>query len=170
MPVGFRQIEIRGRDVLLNGQRLIVRGVDRHDFSAKHAFAVTEEDMRLDIETMKKLNFNAVRTSHYPNNNRWYELCNEYGLLLVGETDIETHGLGGQLAHDPAWGPIFLERAERMVLRDRNNPCIGFWSLGNESGCGANHAAMAGWIRLADPTRPVQYESGNTPPSVSDIY
>ncbi len=138
VPVGFRQIEIRGRDVLLNGQRLIVRGVDRHDFSAKHAFAVTEEDMRLDIETMKKLNFNAVRTSHYPNNNRWYELCNEYGMLLVGETDIETHGLGAQLSKDPAWAPVYLERAERMVLRDRNNPCIGFWSLGNESGSGAN--------------------------------
>ena len=170
VPVGFRQIEIRGRDVLLNGQRLIVRGVDRHDFSAKHAFAVTEEDMRLDIETMKSLNFNAVRTSHYPNNNLWYELCNEYGLLLVGETDIETHGLGAQLTRDPAWGPVFLERAERMVLRDRNNPCIGFWSLGNESGTGANHAAMANWIRYTDPTRPVQYESGNPPPLISDIF
>ena len=169
VPVGFRQIEIRGRDVLLNGQRLIVRGVDRHDISAKHAFAVTEEDMRLDIETMKKLNFNAVRTSHYPNNNRWYELCNEYGLLLVGETDIETHGLGAQLSKDPAWAPVYLERAERMVLRDRNNPCIGFWSLGNESGTGANQAAMANWIRFTDPTRPVQYESGNPPPIISDI-
>jgi beta-galactosidase len=170
VPVGFRQIEIRGRDVLLNGRRLIVRGVDRHDFNAKHAFAVTEEDMRLDIGTMKKLNFNAVRTSHYPNNNRWYELCNEYGLLLVDETDIETHGLGAQLAKDPAWGPVFLERAERMVLRDRNNPCVAFWSLGNESGCGANHAAMANWIRFTDPTRPVQYESCNPPPLISDIY
>ncbi len=169
VPVGFRQIEIRGRNVLLNGQRLIVRGVDRHDFSAKHAFAVTEEDMRLDIETMKKLNFNAVRTSHYPNNNRWYELCNEYGLLLVGETDIETHGLGAQLSKDPAWAPVYLERAERMVLRDRNNPCIGFWSLGNESGSGANQAAMANWIRYTDPTRPVQYESGNPGPLISDI-
>ena len=169
VPVGFRQIEIRGRNVLLNGQRLIVRGVDRHDISAKHAFAVTEEDMRLDLETMKKLNFNAVRTSHYPNNNRWYELCNEYGMLLVDETNIETHGLGAQLSKDPAWAPIYLERAERMVLRDRNNPCIGFWSLGNESGTGANQAAMANWIRFTDPTRPVQYESGNPPPLVSDI-
>ncbi len=169
VPVGFRQIEIRGRDVLLNGQRLIVRGVDRHDISAKHAFAVTEDDMRLDIETMKKLNFNAVRTSHYPNNNRWYELCNEYGLLLVDETNIETHGLGAQLSKDPAWAPVYLERAERMVLRDRNNPCIGFWSLGNESGSGANQAAMANWIRFTDPTRPVQYESGNPPPIISDI-
>ena len=169
VPVGFRQIEIRGRDVLLNGQRLIVRGVDRHDISAKHAFAVTEEDMRLDIETMKKLNFNAVRTSHYPNNNRWYELCNEYGLLLVDETNIETHGMGAQLSKDPAWAPVYLERAERMVLRDRNNPCIGFWSLGNESGSGANQAAMANWIRFTDPTRPVQYESGNPPPIISDI-
>ena len=169
VPVGFRQIEIRGRDVLLNGQRLIVRGVNRHDFSAKHAFAVTEEDMRLDIETMKKLNINAVRTCHYPNNDRWYELCDEYGLLLVDETNIETHGMGAQLTRDPAWTPILLERAQRMVLRDRNHPCIGFWSLGNESGIGASHAAMTAWIHFADPTRPVQYESGNPGPDVSDI-
>lgn len=169
VPVGFRQIEIRGRNVLLNGQRLIVRGVDRHDISAKHAFAVTEEDMRLDLETMKKLNFNAVRTSHYPNNNRWYELCNEYGMLVVDETNIETHGMGAQLSKDPAWAPVYLERTERMVLRDRNNPCIGFWSLGNESGSGANQAAMANWIRYTDPTRPVQYESGNPGPLISDI-
>ncbi len=170
VPVGFRQIEIRGRDVLLNGQRLIVRGVNRHDFSAKHAFAVTEEDMRLDIETMKKLNFNAVRTCHYPNSDRWYELCDEYGLMVVDETNIETHGMGAQLTRDPAWTPVLIERAQRMVLRDRNHPCIGFWSLGNESGIGASHAAMTAWIRFADPTRPVQYESGNPGPDVSDIF
>ncbi len=170
VPVGFRQIEIRGRDVLLNGQRLIVRGVNRHDFSAKHAFAVTEEDMRPDIETMKKLNFNAVRTCHYPNSDRWYELCDEYGLMVVDETNIETHGMGAQLTRDPAWTPVLIERAQRMVLRDRNHPCIGFWSLGNESGIGASHAAMTAWIRFADPTRPVQYESGNPGPDVSDIF
>ena len=170
VPVGFRQIEIKGRDLLLNGKRFIVRGVNRHDFSAKHSFSVTEEDMRLDIETMKKLNFNAVRTCHYPDNDLWYELCDEYGLLVVDETNIETHGMGGQLTRDPVWGPVFLERAQRMVLRDRNHPCVGIWSLGNESGIGANHAAMAAWMRFADPTRPVQYESGNPPPSVSDIY
>ena len=170
VPVGFRQIEIRNRTVFLNGQRLIVRGVDRHDISAKHAFSVTKEDMRLDIETMKSLNFNAVRTCHYPDNDLWYELCDEYGLLVVDETNIETHGMGAQLTRDPVWGPVFLERAQRMVLRDRNHPCVGIWSLGNESGIGANHAAMASWMRFADPTRPVQYESGNPPPSVSDIY
>ena len=169
VPVGFRQIEIRDRTVFLNGQRLIVRGVNRHDISAKHAFAVTEEDMRRDIEAMKKLNFNAVRTCHYPNNNLWYDLCDEYGLLVVDETNIETHGIGSLLSRDPAWAPIYLERAERMVLRDRNHPCIGFWSLGNESGSGANHAAMAAWIRYMDPTRPVQYESGNPGPAISDI-
>jgi len=170
VPVGFRQIGIRDRRLLLNGKRFIVRGVNRHDFSAKHAFSVTEEDMRLDIETMKKLNFNAVRTCHYPDNDRWYELCDEYGLLVVDETDVETQGMGAQLTRDPAWGPVFLERAQRMVLRDRNHPCVGIWSLGNESGIGANHAAMAGWIRFADPGRPVQYESGNPGPDVSDIF
>jgi len=169
VPVGFRQLEIRDRKLLLNGKRFIVRGVNRHDFSAKHAFSVTVEDMRLDIETMKKLNFNAVRTCHYPDNDRWYELCDEYGLLVIDETDLETQGMGAQLTRDPAWGPVFLERAQRMVLRDRNHPCVGIWSLGNESGVGANHAAMANWIRFIDPGRPVQYESGNPGPLVSDI-
>lgn len=167
--VGFRQVEIKNRQVLLNGRRLIVRGVNRHEFHPVRGRAVTIEDMRREIVLMKQLNFNAVRTSHYPNDTRWYELCDELGLCVVDEANLETHGVGGLLSLDPSWATAYLERAVRMVLRDRNHPCICFWSLGNESFAGANHAAMAGWIRFFDPTRPVQYESGNPGPVVTDI-
>lgn len=167
--VGFRQVEIRDRQVLLNGRRLIVRGVNRHEFHSERGRAVTVEDMRRDIVLMKQLNFNAVRTSHYPNDSRWYDLCDEFGLCVVDEANLETHGLGALLSQDPTWAAAYLERAMRMVLRDRNHPCICFWSLGNESGVGANHAAMAGWIRAFDPTRPVQYESGNPDGLISDV-
>ncbi len=167
--VGFRQVEIKNRQVLLNGTPFTVRGVNRHDVSAKHAFAVTEEEMRADIALMKKLNFNAVRTCHYPNNERWYELCDEMGIALVGETNVETHPISGQLSRMSEWAPIYLERAQRMVLRDRNHPSILIWSLGNESGVGAAHAAMSSWIHYTDPTRLVQYEGGNPGPNISDL-
>lgn len=167
--VGFRQVEIRDRQVLLNGRRLVIRGVNRHEFHPERGRAVTPEDMRRDILLMKQLNFNAVRTSHYPNDPRWYELCDELGLCIVDEVNLETHGLGGQISDDPAWAGAFLERAIRMVLRDRNHPCVCFWSLGNESFEGPHHAAMANWIRRCDPTRPVQYEGKNPPPLTSDI-
>ncbi|MCL1887315.1 MAG: DUF4981 domain-containing protein [Kiritimatiellaeota bacterium] len=167
--VGFRQIEIKNRQVLLNGQRMVVRGVDRHEFHPVKGRALDAEDMRAAIITMKRLNFNAVRTSHYPNDPRWYDLCDELGLYIVDETNLETHGIWGDLSLDPAWMAAYMARSQRMVLRDRNHPCVCFWSLGNESFVGPHHAAMAAWIRRADPTRPVQYESGNPGPDVSDI-
>ena len=167
--VGFRQVEIKNRQVLINGRRLIVRGVNRHEFHPKLGRAVTDTEMAADIVAMKRLNFNAVRTSHYPNHPRWYELCSEYGLYVVDEANVETHGLNGQLSNSPAWAHAYLDRAKRMALRDKNNPCIIAWSLGNESWCGPNQAAMAGWLRQYDPTRPVQYESGNPGPNISDI-
>ncbi len=167
--VGFRQVEIRDRQVLLNGRRLVIRGVDRHEHHPEHGRALTEEDMIRDIVQMKRLNFNAVRTSHYPNDSRWYDLCDQHGLYLVDEANLETHGVHGNLSNDPAWAYAYLARALRMVLRDRNHPSITFWSLGNESHVGPHHAAMAAWIRYIDPTRPVQYESNNPGPAVSDI-
>jgi len=167
--VGFRQIEIKNRQVLVNGRRLVVRGVDRHEFHPKKGRALDVEDMREAIVTMKRLNFNAVRTSHYPNDPRWYDLCDELGLYIVDEANLETHGVNADLSLDPAWMAAYMARAQRMVLRDRNHPCVCFWSLGNESGTGPHHAAMAAWIRRADPTRPVQYESYNPGPDVSDI-
>ena len=167
--VGFRHLTIRDGVLLLNGRRLVVRGVDRHEFNPWRGRAVSMDDMRADILLMKQLNFNAVRTSHYPNDPRWYDLCDEYGIAVVDEANLETHGLEALLSKDPAWAGAFLERATRMVLRDRNHPCVLFWSLGNESYYGPNHAAMAAWVRQFDPTRPVQYESGYPGPAVSDV-
>ena len=167
--VGFRQIEIKNRQVLINGKRMIVRGVDRHEFHPSKGRALDADDMRAEIVAMKRLNFNSVRTSHYPNDPRWYDLCDELGLYIVDETNLETHGIHGDLSLNPAWMAAYMARSQRMVLRDRNHPCVCFWSLGNESYVGPHHAAMAAWIRRADPTRPVQYESGNPAPDVTDI-
>merc|ERR1719253_181842 len=118
-----------------------------------------------DICLMKQLNFNAVRASHYPNRSLWYDLCNALGLWVVDEANIETHGLVAFkpedfLAVDLSWLPSFLDRMARMVLRDRNHPCVIIWSLGNESSYGPNISALADWTRTVDPTRPLQYESG----------
>jgi beta-galactosidase len=169
VKVGFRQVEIKDRVVLLNGKRLVVRGVNRHEHHPVRGRAVTDEDMVADILAMKRLNFNAVRTCHYPNHPRWYELCDKYGLHVVDEANLETHGLDARLSISPEWASAYLDRAVRMVLRDKNHACILFWSLGNESYYGPNHAAMAAWIRQYDPTRPVQYESGNAGPNITDI-
>jgi beta-galactosidase len=168
--IGFRTIAINAEGVIvLNGQRLVVRGVDRHEHHPEHGRAVPPEHMRAEILAMKRLNFNAVRTSHYPNDPRWLDLCDELGLAVVAETNLETHGLAATLSDDPEWAEAYLERARRMVLRDKNHPAILFWSLGNESGVGPHHAAMAAWIRRYDPTRLVQYESGDPGPDVTDL-
>jgi beta-galactosidase len=111
-----------------------------------------------DILLMKQFNINAVRTSHYPNCSRWYELCDEYGLYVIDEANIESHSLYDRLCHDPLWLHAFMERGQRMVQRDKNHPCIILWSLGNESGYGPNHDALAGWMRGADGSRPIHYE------------
>jgi beta-galactosidase len=165
----MRQLDIHEGVVRLNGRRLVVRGINRHEFHPRRGRALTLADMREDIVRMKRLNFNAVRTSHYPNDERWYGLCDELGLAVVDEANLETHGLEALLSHEPSWAAAYLERAIRMVLRDRNHASVLFWSLGNESCVGPHHAAMAAWIREADPTRPVQYESGFPGPAISDI-
>jgi len=168
--VGFRKTEIRKDGVLyVNGKRLIVRGVNLHEFCPETGRYVSKEYMRQQIIIMKQLNFNAVRTSHYPHASDWYDLCDELGIYLVDETNLETHGYGGQLSSSPEWTAAYLERATRMVLRDKNHPSIIIWSLGNESGAGANHAAMYGWIKEYDKTRYVQYESKNPESNITDI-
>ena len=167
--VGFRQVEIKDGVILLNGRRLVLRGVDRHEHHPQRGRALNREDMRREIVLMKQLNFNTVRTSHYPDHTTWYDLCDEFGIYLIDEANLETHGVDGELSHDPAWATAYLERATRMVLRDRNHPSVLFWSLGNESGTGPHHAAMAAWIRATDPTRLVHYESGRPGPEVSDV-
>lgn len=168
--LGFRTIEITTDGIArLNGKRLIIRGVNRHEHHPVTGRVMNEEFMRQEIMQMKRLNFNAVRTSHYPNDPRWYDLCDELGIYLVDEANIETHGVESVLSNDPEWASAYLERAIRMVMRDKNHPSILFWSLGNESGCGVNHSAMAGWIRYYDPYRLVQYERGNPSSLVSDL-
>jgi beta-galactosidase len=168
--VGFRKIEIREDGVLyVNGKRLIVRGVNLHAFCPETGRTVSKEYMIQQIINMKKLNFNAVRTSHYPHASEWYDLCDELGIYLVDEANVETHGYGGQLSISPEWTAAYVERASRMVLRDKNHPSVILWSLGNESGAGANHAAMYGWIKEYDKTRYVQYESMNPECNITDI-
>jgi beta-galactosidase len=168
--VGFRQVEIKDGIILLNGKRLVIRGVDRHEHHPERGRALTAEDMRAEIILMKQLNFNTVRTSHYPDHPFWYELCDEYGIYLIDETNLETHGVWDDLSNDPLWLHAYMERVTRMVLRDKNHASILFWSLGNESGCGTNHYSMAAWMRAYDPTRLIHYESGRPGPAVSDVY
>ena len=158
--VGFRKIEIRDRQLLVNGQPVILKGVNRHEHEDRTGKTVGEASMLADIRLMKQFNINAVRTSHYPNDPRWYELCDEYGLYVIDEANIEGHALYDRLPNDPNWRHAFMERGTRMVARDKNHPCIILWSLGNECGYGPNHSALAGWIRAVDPTRPLHYEGG----------
>ncbi|MBA4863702.1 DUF4981 domain-containing protein [Streptomyces sp. PSKA54] len=156
--IGFRTVEIRGRDLLVNGERVFIRGVNRHDFHPLTGRTVTRAEMRADLETMKRFGFNAVRTSHYPNDPALLDLADELGLYVVDEANIESHDHAHEIADDPRYLPAFVDRVSRMVLRDKNHPSVVIWSLGNESDYGANHDAAAGWVRRHDPTRPLQYE------------
>lgn len=166
--VGFREVRIQKGVLELNRRRLIVRGANLHEHSAYTGRAVAETELLQQLLKLKKLNFNAVRTCHYPKDVRFYDLCDELGLYVVDEANIETHGYGGALSDHPAWTDAYLERGKRMCLRDKNHPCVIAWSLGNESGVGANHAAMYGWLKFYD-SRPVQYESGGSVVGTSDI-
>ena len=156
--VGFRRVEIGDRELRINGQPVLIAGMNRHEHDAERGKAVMREAMLADIRLMKQFNVNAVRLSHYPNAEAWYDLCDEYGLYLIDETNLEAHAFLHQLCRDPRYAAQFVERALRMVERDKNHPSVICWSLGNESGYGPNHDAMAGWIRAADPTRPLHYE------------
>ncbi len=157
--IGFRSLETdREGRFLVNGVPVRLRGVNRHEMDPELGHVMTEERMLQDIMLMKQANINAVRTCHYPNAERWYELCDSLGLYVMDEADIEEHGLRGQLASDPTWAAAWLDRTQRLVIRDRNHPSVIFWSLGNESGWGPNFAMTAAWIHEYDPTRPVHYE------------
>jgi len=158
--VGFRRIDLGHREVRVNGQLVYFKGVNRHDHDDDAGKTVSRERMRQDVEVMKRLNVNAVRTSHYPNDPFFYQLCDEYGLYVIDEANIECHAFqpADRLAQDPRWTAAFVDRCQHMVERDKNHPSILMWSLGNESGYGANHDAAAGWIRGFDPSRLVHYE------------
>lgn len=161
--IGFRWVSVENGALMVNGKPIKLRGVNRHEHDPKLARVMTEEVMQRDIRLMKQAHINAVRTSHYPNVPRWYELCDSAGIYVMDEADCESHGLRGTLASTPEWHAAFMDRAVRMAERDKNHPSVIFWSLGNESGFGANQAAMAGWLHTFDPTRLVHYEGAQTP-------
>ncbi len=167
--VGFRQVEIRDGKVLVNGAAVYFRGVNRHEHDPQSGHTVSVDSMVRDIKLMKQFNINAVRTCHYPDDPRWYELCDEYGLYLIDEANIELHGLWERFTTDPEWREAFIDRGSRMVERDKNHPSVIIWSLGNESGHGPNHAALSEWMHKNDPTRPVFYDGARNEPYVDLI-
>jgi len=156
--VGFRRVEIVGRDLLINGERVLIQGVNRHDLDPLTGRVISRERMREELSLLKRFNFNAIRTSHYPNDPYLLDLCDEYGLYVVDEASIEAHAYASTVPDNPLFLEPMLERVKRMVLRDRNHASVITWSLGNESGYGAAHDAAAAWVRRTDATRPVQYE------------
>ena len=158
IKVGFRRIEIVGMDLLINGRRVLFHGVNRHDFDPRMGRTVTREQMRADIVQMKRFGFDAVRTSHYPNDPAFLELTDELGLYVIAEADIESHAFWSTLCDDPRYLSAWVERVSRMVLRDKDHVSVINWSLGNELGYGANHDAAAAWVRRYDPSRPLHYE------------
>lgn len=161
--VGFRKVELKDGVFLVNGVPIKLKGVNRHEHHPDFGRAVPIEWAEQSIIVMKRHNINAVRTSHYPDDPRFYDLCDKYGIYLIDETDLECHGFAftgdiNRLSNDPEWQEAYIDRIERTVHRDKNHPCVIFWSLGNESGFGINHEAMAEWCRKNDPTRLVHYE------------
>jgi beta-galactosidase len=158
--IGFRSVEVKDRLLLINGKRVLIKGVNRHDHHDTKGKALDRETMRLDAVTMKRLNFNAVRASHYPNDPYWLDLCDELGLYLIDEANLESHAYYDQVGRERRYASAFLERALRMVERDKNHPSVILWSLGNETRYSPNHDAMAGWIRGYDPSRPLHFEPG----------
>jgi len=170
--VGFRQVEIRNAQLLVNGRPIDVKGVNLHEHHHVTGHVVDKEQMLEDIRLMKMHNINTVRTCHYPQPEMWYKLCNSYGLYVIDEANIESHGMGyglESLAKQPEWGPAHMYRTENMYERDKNQPCIITWSLGNEAGNGVNFEATYAYLKKIDGTRPVQYERAENDPN-TDIY
>jgi beta-galactosidase len=169
--IGFRNVQMKDGQLLVNGKAILIRGVNRHEHHQTKGHAINEEDMLQDIKLLKQNNFNAVRTAHYPNHPRWYELCDEYGLYVVDEANIETHGMFpmGRISRDPLWAGAYMARFTQMVERDKNHASIIIWSLGNECGHGPTHDAMYGWAKSFDKSRVVQYEGGGADTTATDI-
>lgn len=158
--VGFKQVEIKGEKIYFNGMPLMVRGVNRHDFDPDHGWAVPRERYTQDLDIMKQNNINSIRTSHYPDDPYFYKMCNEYGFYVMDECEVETHGVRrkGVPGSNPVWTNAVVDRMQRMVLRDRNNPCVFMWSLGNEAGDGDNFMKMKEAALELDDTRQFHYE------------
>ncbi len=164
--IGMRSSEVRDGKLLINGKPILVKGVNRHEHDPLTGHFLTEASMRRDIQLMKQHNINTVRTCHYPNDPRWYELCDEYGLYVIDEANLESHGIGYDpdktLANKPEWLQAHRERNQRMLERDKNHPSIIEWSMGNEAGDGTNFQTVSAWMHMRDPSRPVQYERAKT--------
>ena len=164
VKVGFRKIELKGDQILVNGKAVLFKGADRHELDPDGGYVVSPERMIQDIQVMKKFNINAVRTCHYPDDNLWYDLCDKYGIYVVAEANVESHGMGYKektLAKNTAYAKAHMERNQRNVQRGFNHPSIIFWSLGNEAGFGPNFEACYRWIKNEDPSRAVQYEQAH---------
>lgn len=153
LKIGFRRVEVKKRQLLINGKPVLICGVNRHEHDPRTGRTVSIDSMRRDILLMKQFNFNAVRTSHYPDVPEFYDLCDEYGIYVFDEANIENHAYFYDLCCNPSWAQSYLDRTIHLVTRDKNHPSVIVWSLGNESGIGANHASCAGWIRHYDPSR-----------------
>ena len=172
VKVGFRKIELKGDQILVNGKAVLFKGADRHEMDPDGGYVVSPERMIQDIKVMKEYNINAVRTCHYPDNNLWYDLCDKYGIYVVAEANVESHGMGygdKTLAKNPLFAKAHMERNRRNVQRGYNHPSIIFWSLGNEAGMGPNFEACYTWIKNEDKSRAVQYEQARTS-EFTDIY
>ena len=170
--VGFRKVEIKDGELLLNGRAVLFKGVNRHEHDPDRGQAITAASMIKDLELMKQFNINAVRTCHYPDQPIWYDLCDLYGIYLIDEANIESHGMGygeKSLAKNPDWLAAHLDRTQRMVERDKNHPSVVIWSLGNEAGFGPNFVATSKWIHERDPSRPVHYERAGDDPATDII-
>lgn len=162
IKIGFREVKIAGGQLLINGKAILLKGVNRHEHDPKSGHVISKESMIEDIKLMKQFNINAVRTSHYPNDPLWYQLCDEYGIYLIDEANIESHGMGYKpertLGNNPAWKEAHLDRIRRMMERDKNHTSVIIWSMGNEAGFGVNFIAAAEMMRKIDPNRPTHYE------------
>lgn len=172
IKVGFRKVELKGTQLLVNGQPVIFKGANRHEIDPDGGYVVSKERMHQDVLRMKQLNINAVRTCHYPDDPYWYELCDTYGLYVVAEANLESHGMGygeKSLAHREDYTVAHLERNQRNVQRNFNHPSIIFWSLGNEAGFGENFKLCYDWVKTEDPSRVVQYERADNN-DWTDIY
>ena len=173
IPVGFRRIEIKNSQLLVNGQPVLIKGVNRHELDPRGGYVVSRERMEADVKLMKQWNINAVRMSHYPNDPYMYELCDRYGLYVVSETNIETHGMGFKettLAKNPLFKKAHMERNQRHVVSRRNHPSIIIWSMGNECGYGENFEQVYDWLKVEDTTRPIQFEQAYDTQHATDIY
>lgn len=170
--VGFRKVEIKNRRLLVNGVPVLLKGVNRHEHDADRGRSVRMDTMLQDVRLMKQFNINTVRTSHYPNQPAWYDLCDEYGIFVINEANVESHGMGygpESLGHDPTWQQAHVERQTAMVHRDRNHPCVIIWSMGNEAGPGRNFQAAREAILAIDQTRPIHYERDNAKADIESV-